>query len=120
MTRIGKSGLSQGGDCRESPCARRITGGLRVKTLSTQAGELPLIPEWALPYTGTPGSGNAVLPAYVVTEDLIEYHWLTDVNPRVFQLGLIGNLASQMVIVKFGAVVVKGASYAHYEVKVNR
>src|SRR5579862_7438413 len=97
-----------------------ITGGLRVKTLSTQAGELPLIPEWALPYTGTPGSGNAVLPAYIVTEDLIEYHWLTDANPRVFQLGLIGNLASQMVVVKFGAVVVKGASFAHYEVKVNR
>ncbi|HXZ39673.1 MAG TPA: hypothetical protein VEG68_02955 [Terriglobales bacterium] len=97
-----------------------ITAGLRVKTLSTQAGDLPLIPEWALPYTGTPGSGSAVLPAYVVTEDLIEYHWLTDPNPRVFQLGLIGSLASQMVIVKFGAVVVKGASYAHYEIKVNR
>lgn len=97
-----------------------ITGGLRVKTLSTQAGDLPLIPEWALSYTGTPGSGNAVLPCYVVTEDLIEYHWLTDPNPRVFQLGLVGSLASQMVIVKFGAVVVKGASYAHYEIKVNR
>jgi hypothetical protein len=97
-----------------------ITGGLRVKTLSTQAGDLPLIPEWALPYTGTPGSGTAVLPCYVVTEDLIEYHWLTDPNPRVFQLGLIGSLASQMVIVKFGAVVVKGAAYAHYEIKVNR
>jgi hypothetical protein len=25
-----------------------------------------------------------------------------------------------MVVVKFGAVVVKGPSYAHYEVKVNR
>jgi hypothetical protein len=97
-----------------------ITGGLTVKTLSTQAGDIPLIPEWALPYTGTPGSGNAVLPAYIVTEDLIEYHWLTDANPRVFQLGLIGSLASQLVVVKFGAVVVKGASYAHYEVKVNR
>jgi hypothetical protein len=97
-----------------------ITGGLTVKTLSTQAGELPLIPEWAVPYTGTPGSGTAVLPAYIVTEDLIEYHWLTDPNPRVFQLGLLGALASQMVVVKFGAVVVKGASYAHYEVKVNR
>jgi hypothetical protein len=97
-----------------------ITGGLTVKTLSTQAGELPLIPEWAVPYTGTPGSGNAVLPAYIVTEDLIEYHWLTDPNPRVFQLGLLGALASQMVVVKFGAVVVKGAAYAHYEVKVNR
>ena len=98
----------------------QITGGLTVKTLSTQAGDLPLIPEWTLPYTGTPGSGNAVLPAYVVTEDLIEYHWLTDSNPRVFQLGLQGSLASQMVVVKFGAVVVKGANYAHYEVKVDR
>jgi len=97
-----------------------INGGLRVKALSTQAGDLPLIPEWALPYTGTPGSGSAVLPCYIVTEDLIEYHWLTDPNPRVFQLGLVGSLASQMVVVKFGAVVVKGAAYAHYEVKVNR
>jgi len=97
-----------------------VAGGLRVKTLSTQAGDLPLIPEWALGYTGTPGSGTAVLPCYIVSEELIEYHWLTDSNPRVFQLGLPGSLASQMVVVKFGGVVVKGASYAHYEVKVDR
>jgi len=97
-----------------------ITGGLRVKNLSTQAGDLPLIPDWTIPYTGTPGSGTAVLPCYIVTEDLIEYHWLSEPNPRVFQLGLIGSLASQMVVVKFGAVVVKGAAYAHYEVKVDR
>jgi hypothetical protein len=98
----------------------QITGGLTVKTLSTQAGELPLIPEWALPYTGTPGSGTAVLPAYIVTEDLIEYHWLTDSNPRVFRLGLPTSLMTESVVVKFGGVVVKGANYAHYEVKVNR
>ena len=55
-----------------------IGAGFTVKTLSTQAGELPLIPEWTLSYTGTPGSGSAVLPAYIVTEDLIEYHWLSD------------------------------------------
>jgi hypothetical protein len=97
-----------------------INAGFRVKALTTQAGEIPLIPEWSIGYTGTPGSGNAVLPLYIVTEDLIEYHWLTDANPRVFQLGLIGNLASQMVVVKFGAVVVKGANYAHYEVLVDR
>ncbi len=94
--------------------------GVRVKTLSTQAGDLPLIPEWALGYTGTPGSGTAVLPAYIVTEDLIEYHWLTDPNPRVFQLGLTGSLASQLVVVKFGAVVVKSAAQAHYQVNVQR
>jgi len=56
----------------------------------------------------------------VVSEDMVEYHWLTDPNPRVFQLGTPGSLQSQMVVVKFGAVVVKGPSYAHYEVKVNR
>ncbi|MGD0792592.1 MAG: hypothetical protein ABR920_12560 [Terriglobales bacterium] len=98
----------------------QITGGLTVKTLSTQAGDLPLIPEWALPYTGTPGSGSAVLPAYIVSEDMIEYHWLTDPNPRVFKLGLPNSLITESVVVKFGGVVVKGASYAHYEVKVNR
>jgi hypothetical protein len=98
----------------------QITGGLTVKTLSTQAGDLPLIPEWALPYTGTPGSGTAVLPAYIVTEDLIEYHWLTDPNPRVFKLGLPSSLMTQSVVVKFGAPVVKGAAFAHYEVKVLR
>jgi hypothetical protein len=98
----------------------QITGGITVKALSTQAGELPLIPEWALSYTGTPGSGTAVLPAYIVTEDLIEYHWLTDPNPRIFKLGLPSTLMTQSVVVKFGGVVVKGANYAHYEVLVNR
>jgi hypothetical protein len=97
-----------------------VAGGLRVKTLSTQAGDLPLIPEWALSYTGVPGSGTAVLPAYVISEPLIEYHWLTDANPRVFQLGMTGSLAQQMVVVKFGAVVVKNASSAHYKVEVHR
>jgi len=99
---------------------RPIEGGLTVKTLSTQAGDIPLIPEWTLPYTGTPGTGNAVLPAYIVTEDLIEYHWLSDPNPRIFQLGVPGSLASQYVVVKFGAVVVRGSSYAHYQVLVDR
>ena len=99
---------------------KEIQGGLTVKTLSTQAGDLPLIPEWALGYTGTPGSGTAILPAFIVSEDMIEYHWLTDPNPRVFQLGLTGNLASQLVVVKFGGIVVKGSSYAHYKVIVER
>ena len=98
---------------------QEIQGGFRVKTLSTQAGDLPLIPDWSIGYTaGAPGAG--VYPCYIVSEDLIEYHWLTDANPRVFQLGLQGSLKSQLVVVKFGAVVVKGADYAHYEVKISR
>jgi len=100
--------------------SREINGGFTVKTLSTQAGELPLIPEWTRPYTGIPGSGTAVLPAYIVTEDMIEYHWLSDANPRIFQLGVPGSLASQYVVVKFGGLVIKGANYAHYQVLVDR
>jgi len=96
-----------------------ITGGIRVKMLSTQAGDLPLIPDWSLGYTGTIGSGSASLPAYIVTEDLIEYHWLGDPTPRVFQLGLPNSLTYQYVAVKFGAPVVKGAGFAHYQVTVN-
>lgn len=94
-----------------------ITGGVRVKALSTQAGDLPLIPEWAMGYTtGSP----SVYPCYIVSEDLIEYHWLTDPNPRVFKLGVPNSLSQQQVVVKFGAPVVKGANFAHYEVKVQR
>ena len=98
----------------------QITGGFRVKMLSTQAGDVPLIPDWSLAYTGTPGSGAAVLPAYIVTEDLIEYHWLGDPAPRIFQLGLPNSLTHQYVAVKFGAPVVKGAAFAHYQVLVER
>ena len=100
--------------------SREVSAGFSVKTLSTQAGDLPLIPDWTLSYTGTPGSGSAVLPAYIVTEDLIEYHWLSDANPRVFKLGVPGSLASQYVVVKFGGLVVKGANYAHAQVLVDR
>jgi hypothetical protein len=99
---------------------KEITSGFTVKMLSTQAGDIPLIPEWTLSYTGVPGSGTAVLPAYIVTEDMIEYHWLSDPNPRIFQLGVAGSLTSQHVVVKFGGLVVKGASYAHYQVLVDR
>jgi hypothetical protein len=96
-----------------------ITGGFRVKALSTQAGDLPLIPEWALGYTGSGGAGS-VFPTFIVSEDLIEYHWLTDPNPRVFKLGLPNSLAQQQVVVKFGAPVVKLPGFAHCEVKVQR
>ena len=98
----------------------QITGGFRVKMLATQAGDLPLIPDWSLADSGIPGSGTATLPAYIVTEDLIEYHWLGDPAPRIFQLGLPNSLTHQYVAVKFGAPVVKGANYAHYQVLVQR
>ena len=106
------------GDLRLS--TREILPGFRVKVLATMAGDLPLIPEWTLPYTGQPGSGTAILPAYIVTESLIEYHWLFDPLPRVFQRGEAGKLDQRFTVVKFGVVVVKHPGTAHCQVLVER
>jgi len=100
---------------------KEIAAGFTVKMLTTQAGELPLIPDWSLAYTGTPGFGlRGAAGVHRSPKNLIEYHWLSDPNPRVFQLGTPGSLAAQHVVVKFGAPVVKGANYAHYQVLVDR
>lgn len=97
-----------------------VIPGVIVKALPTQAGVLPLVPDAGL---GTiPGSGGSTTQyaGIIVMEEFIEYHWLTSPVPRVFQLGLVGNLAGQFVVVKFGAVVVKGNSYAHRVVVTSR
>jgi hypothetical protein len=91
--------------------SRNIEGGITVKELSTQAGTLPLIPEWSIPIT--PSGPDDIHDVVIVSEDMVEYHWLSDANARVFQLGLPSSLATQQVVVKFGAVVAKGAAYAH-------
>lgn len=96
-----------------------VIPGVIVKALPTQAGVLPLVPDAGLSTTTGLG-GTTQYAGIVVMEEFIEYHWLTSPVPRVFQLGLVGNLAGQFVIVKFGAVVVKGASYAHRIVVTSR
>lgn len=88
-----------------------VIPGVIVKALPTQAGTLPLVPE---PFITNFASGaQKQYAAFVVSESCFEYHWLTSPMPRVFQLGLLGNLASQYVVVKFGGLVVKAAAYAH-------
>ena len=91
-----------------------------MKTLSTQAGDLPLIPEWSLPYTGTPGSG------YSGTAGL-HRHRRHDRVPLAHRpdaarlpVGHAQFAGVADVVVKFGGVVVKGANYAHYKVIVDR
>lgn len=97
-----------------------VIPGVIVKALPTQAGLLPLIPDASISvFPGISGTLNQYT-GFIVSEEFIEYHWLTSPVPRVFQLGLVGNLAGQFVVVKFGGVVVKGASYAHRAVITNR
>lgn len=95
-----------------------VVAGVFVNGLRTQAGVIPIIPDWSLP--SSPSGSFTSYPAVILMEDWVEYHWLTDEKPRVFQLGLQGSLALQKVIVKYGAPVAKGASYAHAVVSVLR
>jgi hypothetical protein len=95
-----------------------ILPGVIVEAIPTQMGNLPLVGDPAI--TVLPVSSQKYYPLFIVTEELIEYHYLTDPLPRVFQLGLLGNLAAQYVVVKFGSVVVKAAPYAHAIVTTTR
>jgi hypothetical protein len=97
-----------------------VIPGVIVKALPTQAGVLPLVPDAGLGTIAGSGGGTTQYAGIIVMEEFIEYHWLTSPVPRVFQLGLVGNLAGQFVIVKFGAVVVKGPGYAHRIVVTSR
>jgi hypothetical protein len=108
-----------------------VTAGVKVSTIQTQAGPIPLIPEAFVPTDTTskygftaPAGGTKNYYAVIVTEDMIEIPVVSgkefNPNPRLFQLGLIGNLAGQFVAVKFDTLIAKGPSYAHAVVCVNR
>jgi len=88
-----------------------ILPGVVVSAIPTQQGPLPLISDPAISNLASSG-GLTQYTGFIVTEEMVEYAYLTDPLPRVFQLGLLGNLAAQYVVVKFGGVVVKGAPYA--------
>lgn len=89
-----------------------VVPGTIVKALPTQAGVLPLVPDAGLGNLAASAS-TTQYTGFVLSEEFVEYHWLTSPVPRVFQLGLVGNLAGQFVVLKFGGLVVKGPGYAH-------
>lgn len=97
-----------------------VIPGVVVNAIPTQVGLLPLINDPAISNVAA-GGGKNTYSAFILSDvDMIKYAYLTDPLPRVFQLGLLGNLASQYVVVKFGAPFVEGATYAHGVVQTTR
>ena len=93
-----------------------VLPGVVVNGIPTQVGVLPLVSDPALSNVSA-GGGKYQYTGFIVSDiDMIKYAYLTDPLPRVFQLGLLGNLASQYVVVKFGAPYVEGPGYAHQPV----
>lgn len=91
-----------------------LGNGFVVNTIRTQAGYLPLIPDNYIPFDPS----NKKHTLYVVNEKLIERHYLTNAEPRIFKMGLTKGLLDEYVAVMFDAIVAKGASAgAHFKVE---
>jgi hypothetical protein len=108
-----------------------VVAGVQVETLRTQAGELPIIGDQFLPSASgsaygfsAPPAGNLNYFAVILSENLVEVPYISGAednpHPRLFQLGLTGNLTGQYVGIKFDTVIAKGASYAHAVVAIQR
>lgn len=110
-----------------------VVAGVTVAAISTQVGKLPLIGDPFVPTTAasTAAYGFAATPAgikgyyaAIISEPEVEIPVISgseyNPNPRLFQLGLVGNLSGQYVGVKFDTIIFKSASYAHAVVQVQR
>ena len=110
-----------------------VVAGVSVSAISTQAGKLPLVGDPFMPttaaataaygFSATP-AGNKGYYAVILMESEVEIPVVSgkefNPNPRLFQLGLTGNLSGQFTAVKFDAVIFKGSSYMHATVQVQR
>jgi hypothetical protein len=110
-----------------------VSAGVTVQGLNTQAGDLPIISD---PYLvpgaaatslygfSAPATGNRSHWVVILTESEVEMPTVHggdgNMNPRIFQLGLIANLTGQYVGVHFNTLIVKAFSYAHAVVQVQR
>ena len=108
-----------------------VIGGVTVKEINTQAGNLPLIPDVWMPSDTTAKYGFAAPQAglknyycVVTTEKMIERPYIDggrgNPNPQLFRLGLQNSLTGQYVSVMFDCIIAKGRSYAHSLISVQR
>ncbi|MBE0340896.1 hypothetical protein E4V51_06345 [Paenibacillus sp. 28ISP30-2] len=93
---------------------KTTVAGLEVLAIMTAAGLLPIIPEPFIPSSANATTAsNSDYGIAIVTEPLIEYHYVGEKGIYLFQLGTTSNLQEQYVGIKYGAPVAKGPSYAH-------
>jgi hypothetical protein len=100
-------------------------GGVSVKSITTQCGVLPLVPEPFLPAVpsgtaaygfGAAATGYKNYLAAILSKDMVEMPYVHggdgNPKPRIFQLGLVGGLLGQYVGVLFNSIVAKGSTGA--------
>lgn len=97
-----------------NPFDKTVVAGLEVATILTSAGRLPIIPE---PFMKSAVNGTDPTKTdygiAIVTESMLEYHYVGEKGVFLFELGTTSDLQRKMVAIKYGAPVAKGPSYAH-------
>jgi len=96
-----------------------IVPGVKVRSIQTAAGSLPVITDPLLEAKDG-ANGTKDYPVVILTEPLVEYHWIGSPNLQLFLLGREEGLASNYQACKFGGLIVKGAAVAHKLLWVNR
>jgi hypothetical protein len=93
---------------------KTTVAGLEVLAIMTAAGLLPIIPEpFITSSVNATTASNTDYGIAIVTEPMIEYHYVGEKGIYLFQLGTTSSLQEQYVGIKYGAPVAKGPSYAH-------
>lgn len=97
-----------------SGLSKTTVAGLEVTSIMTAAGYLPIIPE---PFISSVVNGtDNTMTDYgivIVTEPMLEYHYVGKKDAYIFQLGTVADLQMKYIGIKYGCPIVKGASYAH-------
>lgn len=112
-----------------------VTAGVKVKSLATQAGDLPILTDPFLPVvshaTGAAYGYSAAPTGYqnyfgaILTESLVERPYIDGGKrnggiPQLFQLGLVSDLQKKFIAVLFDAVIARGPSYGHSTFAIQR
>lgn len=104
-----------------NPFDKTVVAGIEVATILTSAGRLPIIPE---PFMKSEVNGTDPTQTdygiAIVTESMIEFHYVGEKGAFLFELGTTSDLQRKMVAIKYGAPVAKGPSYAHAFGKISR
>lgn len=98
---------------------QEVKAGLSVMGIYSAAGFIPVVPEpflvmnQAIPGIGAAPASNNNYPFAIVSEDLVEMHYVGSKDARIFELGKTSNLNQSFVGILFGAPVAKLSANAH-------
>jgi len=101
-----------------------VEPGVNVTGVMTAAGRLPIFADPLLAVDPTWGDtapgGQTAYPFVILTESMLEYHYVGSPTPQMFTLGTVSTIIDDYVGVMFGAPVVKAGGSAHVRGTIER